>query len=198
MELTEKELRERGIFRSVEELHSEARAMVDSMLATLPVGRAKGPPGRGFTEGELAVLREGGLTFDASGYGERISRTASKHAAILASSLTVREAAEILGVSEGRIRQKISERRLYSVRGEGGERRLPRFQFSPRGGVPGMEEVVRVVPRGVHPVALQNFFTSPNPDLYLDEEEEVPISPRDWLLSGGDPEAVIPLARELF
>src|SRR5215216_6295201 len=107
MELTEKELRERGIFRSVEELHSEAQEMVAAMLATLPVGRAKGQPEREFTEGELAVLREGGLTFDASGCGERISRTASKHAAILASSLTVREAAEILGVSEGRIRQKI-------------------------------------------------------------------------------------------
>lgn len=174
MELTEKDLRDRGIFRSVEDLHSEAQTMVDSMLATLPVGRVRERPEREFTEGEVAVLREGGITFDASSYGGRISRTASKHAAILASSLRVREAAEILGVSEGRIRQKISERRLYSVRGEMGERRIPRFQFSSRGGVPGMEEVMRVVPRGIHPVALQNFFMSPDPDLYLDEEEEVP------------------------
>jgi hypothetical protein len=32
----------------------------------------------------------------------------------------------------------------------------------------------------------------------LDAEEETPVSPRDWLLSGGDPRAVTPLARELF
>lgn len=198
VELTEKELRERGIFRSVEELHSEAQQMVDSMLATLPVGRVRERPERGFTEGELAVLREGELTFDASRYGEQVSRTASKHAAIVASSLTVREAAALLGVSEGRVRQKISERRLYAIRVRGGERRLPRFQFSERGAIAGMEEVMREVPKGVHPVALQNFFLSPNPDLYLDAEEEEPVSPRDWLLSGGDPEAVIPLARELF
>lgn len=197
MELTEKDLRERGIFRSVEEMHSEAEAMVDSMLATLPVGRAEERSASEFTEGEAAVLREGGMTFDASSYGGQVSRTASKHAAIMASALTVREAAALLGVSEGRVRQKVSAGSLYSARVRG-ERRLPRFQFSEGGEVPGMGEVARSVPGGVHPVALQNFFMSPNPDLYLDAEEEVPVSPRDWLLSGGAPEAVIPMARELF
>lgn len=197
MELTERDLRERGIFRSVEEMHSEAETMVDSMLATLPVGRVGGRPESGFTEGEVAVLREGGMAFDASEYGGQVSRTASKHAAILASALTVREAAALLGVSEGRVRQKVSAGRLYSVRVRGG-RRLPRFQFSEGGGVPGMEEAARSVPGGVHPVAVHNFFMSSNPDLYLDAEEEVPVSPRDWLLSGGSPEAVTLLARELF
>jgi excisionase family DNA binding protein len=197
VELTEKELRKRGVFRSVEELHGEAREMVDSLLAGLPVGRVEDPEG-GFTLAELSVLREGGLTFDASEYGNQVSRTASKYAAISASALTVREAAVLLAVSEGRVRQKISEGRLYAIRGRNGERRLPRFQFSERGPVEGMQETMREVPPGVHPVSLQNFFLSPNPDLYLDAEEETPVSPRDWLLSGGDPRAVTPLARELF
>jgi excisionase family DNA binding protein len=197
VELTEKDLRKRGVFRSVEELHGEAQEMVDSLLAGLPVGRAQDPEG-GFTLAELSVLREGGLTFDASEYGNRVSRTASKYAAISASALTVREAAVLLAVSEGRVRQKISEGRLYAIRGRNGERRLPRFQFSERGAVEGMQETMREVPPGVHPVSLQNFFLSPNPDLYLDAEEETPVSPRDWLLSGGDPRAVTPLARELF
>jgi excisionase family DNA binding protein len=195
--LTEKELRKRGVFRSVEELHGEAREMVDSLLAGLPVGRVEDPEG-GFTLAELSVLEEGGLTFDASEYGNRVSRTASKYAAISASALTVREAAALLAVSEGRVRQKISEGRLYAIRGRNGERRLPRFQFSERGAVEGMQDAMREVPPGVHPVSLQNFFLSPNPDLYLDAEEETPVSPRDWLLSGGDPRAVTPLARELF
>jgi excisionase family DNA binding protein len=197
VELTEKELRKRGVFRSVEELHGEAREMVDSLLAGLPVGRVEDPEG-GFTLAELSVLEEGGLTFDASEYGNRVSRTASKYAAISASALTVREAAVLLAVSEGRVRQKISEGRLYAIRGRNGERRLPRFQFSERGAVEGMQDAMREVPPGVHPVSLQNFFLSPNPDLYLDAEEETPVSPRDWLLSGGDPRAVTPLARELF
>jgi excisionase family DNA binding protein len=197
VELTEKELRKRGVFRSVEELHGEARERVDSLLAGLPVGRVEDPEG-GFTLAELSVLEEGGLTFDASEYGNRVSRTASKYAAISASALTVREAAVLLAVSEGRVRQKISEGRLYAIRGRNGERRLPRFQFSERGAVEGMQDAMREVPPGVHPVSLQNFFLSPNPDLYLDAEEETPVSPRDWLLSGGDPRAVTPLARELF
>jgi excisionase family DNA binding protein len=197
VELTETELRKRGVFRSVEELHGEAREMVDSLLVGLPVGRAQDPEG-GFTVAELSVLREGGLTFDASEYGNRVSRTASKYAAISASALTVREAAVLLAVSEGRVRQKISEGRLYAIRGRNGERRLPRFQFSQGGTIGGMQETMREVPEGVHPVSLQNFFLSPNPDLYLDAEEETPVSPRDWLLSGGDPRAVTPLARELF
>jgi excisionase family DNA binding protein len=195
--LTEKELRKRGVFRSVEELHGEAQEMVDSLLAGLPVGRVEDPEG-GFTLAELSVLREGGLTFDASEYGNRVSRTASKYAAISASALTVREAAVLLAVSEGRVRQKISEGRLYAIRGRNGERRLPRFQFSERGTIEGMQETMREVPPGVHPVSLQNFFLSPNPDLYLDAEEETPVSPRNWLLSGGDPRAVTPLARELL
>jgi hypothetical protein len=37
----------------------------------------------------------------------------------------------------------------------------------------------------------------PNPDLYLDEEEARPVSPRYWLLSGGDPEVLAHLAQEL-
>jgi hypothetical protein len=37
----------------------------------------------------------------------------------------------------------------------------------------------------------------PNPDLCLEEEEQEPVSPRGWLLSGGSPEAVVPLAREI-
>lgn len=86
----------------------------------------------------------------------------------------------------------------YAVRVRGGERRLPRFQFSEEGAISGMEEVMREVPKGAHPVALQNFFLSPNPDLRLDAEEEVSISPRDWLLSGGNPEALVCLAREFF
>jgi hypothetical protein len=50
--------------------------------------------------------------------------------------------------------------------------------------------------RSVHPVAVLNWFVLPNSDLYLDEEAG-PVSPRHWLLSGGDPEVPAQLAADL-
>ena len=52
------------------------------------------------------------------------------------------------------------------------------------------------VDRSLHPVAVLNWFMVPNPDLYL-YEEAGPVSPRYWLLSGGDPEVLAHLAEEL-
>jgi hypothetical protein len=43
---------------------------------------------------------------------------------------------------------------------------------------------LRRIDGSMHPVALSNWFTLPNPDLNLDEEERT-VSPREWLLSGG-------------
>jgi hypothetical protein len=51
--------------------------------------------------------------------------------------------------------------------------------------------------RPVHPVTILNWFALPNPDLYLDEEEARPVSPRHWLLSGGDAEVLGRLVEEL-
>jgi hypothetical protein len=56
--------------------------------------------------------------------------------------------------------------------------------------VRGIGEVLRRVDRSVHPVALLNWFTLPDPDLHLDEGEERAVSPREWLLSGGSPETI--------
>jgi hypothetical protein len=52
------------------------------------------------------------------------------------------------------------------------------------------------VDRSLHPVAVLNWFMLPNSDLFLDEEAS-PVSPRQWLLSGGDPEVLVHLAEEL-
>ena len=121
---------------------------------------------------------------------------ASKYVALLASALTTREAARLLEVSESRIRQRLSEGTLYGVKA-GRENRLPAFQFEGGGEVPGIAEVLTRMDRSVHPVAVLNWFALPNPDLYLDEGEARPVSPRHWLLSGGDPEIPGRLVEEL-
>lgn len=199
LDLTEEQLRERGILRSVEEMVAEAERMVALSVSSIPVGRRAGEPSRELTGAEAEVLSRGGLDLSrpASGpHDGQLARTVVKHAAMLASALTVAEAAGLLGVSGSRIRQRIGDGTLYAVRASK-EQRLPRFQFADGDEVPGAGEVLREVREDVHPVSVENWFTSPDPDLYLDEDEPEPVSPRDWLLSGGSPEAVIPLAREL-
>ena len=198
MELTERELRERGIRRSREEIAEEAERFAYEVLAGMPTGRWVAEPVGELSAGEVGALEEGGLDLSPPTTEEPdpLARTAARYAALLASSLTTGEAAGLLGVSEGRVRQRLKEGTLYGVKA-GRENRLPAFQFEGAGEVPGMGRVVRALRPGAHPVGVSNFFVGPNPDLFLDEGEERRVSPREWLLSGGDPGALVVLAEEL-
>ncbi len=197
MELTEQELRDRGIRRSGEEIEEDARRFAFGVVASMPTGRWVTEPAGEFSPGEAAVLAEGGLDLSppAAGEPDPLARTAARYAAMLATALTTREAAGLLGTGESRVRQRLKEKTLYGVKA-GRENRLPAFQFEGGKEVPGMGEVLRHVDRSLHPVALSNWFMLPNPDLYLDEEERA-LSPREWLLSGGAPGVLVPLAEEL-
>jgi len=195
MHLSDERLRERGIFRSTEEMVAEAREMVALSVAEMPLRRVGEEPGREFTQGEVEALSRGGLDLSRVSGGEGLARTAARYAALRAAALTEPEAAALLGVSESRVRQRIGERTLYAVRA-GRERRLPRFQFSEDGLVPNVGEVLREVPEDAHPLAVEGWFVGPDPDLIL-EGEDASLSPRDWLLSGGSAEVLRPLAREL-
>lgn len=86
---------------------------------------------------------------------------------------------------------------MYGVKvGLGGRRawRLPRFQFTESGLVPGLDHVLRRLPEDLHPVALYRWLTTPHPDLVVDDE---PATPFEWLTAGHDPEAAAELAAEL-
>ncbi len=198
MDLTEKALRERGIRRNREQIEDDARRFASEVISFLPTGRWVTEPAREFSPAEVAVLEEGGLDLSppVAEEPDPLARTAAKYAALLATALTTREAAGLLGTGESRVRQRLKEKTLYGVKA-GRENRLPAFQFEGGREVPGIAEVLRHVDRSLHPVALSNWFTLPNPDLYLDEEEERAVSPREWLLSGGTPGVLVPLAEEL-
>jgi hypothetical protein len=198
MELTEKELRERGIRRSGEEVEEDARRFALHIIALLPTGRWVTEPAREFSQEEAVVLEEGGLDLSppAEEEADPLARTAARYAALLATALTTREASVLLGTGESRVRQRLKERTLYGVKARR-ENRLPVFQFEGGREVPGIGEVLRHVDRSMHPVALSNWFTLPNQDLNLDEEKERAVSPREWLLSGGEPKVLVPLAEEL-
>lgn len=146
---------------------------------------------------EEAVLARGG--FDPAPHpgvpGDPVSRARAEHATLLADALSAREAARLLDVNESRVRQRLGARTLYGVK-DGGGWRLPRFQFVGRRTVPSLEVILPEVPAELHPVALRRWLTSPCPDLTLGEGD-APVSPLDWLASGGDPAPVVELARAL-
>lgn len=197
MELTGEELRSRGIRRDPGEVEDEARRLTLYTLGSLPTGRRVSEPLWEFSEAEAQALEQGGMDLAPVEVDEPdvLARTAARHAAMLATALTTSEAADLLGVGESRVRQRLVEGSLYSVR-VGREHRLPAFQFEGGKEVPGIAWVLERVDRSVHPVALLNWFVMPDPDLGF-EEEEGSASPRQWLLSGGPPEPLIALAAEL-
>lgn len=158
---------------------------------------ADGDPRRQFSGSEAEVLREGGLSLEPRGDGERDARVATmaRLAATLAEAKGVREVAQDLGVSATRIRQRAAERSLYGIH-EGEEWRFPRWQFNAGANtpIPGLAAVLPSVPAELHPVAVERFFTEPCPDL---EIEDVAVSPVTWLESGGNAALVASLAAAL-
>ena len=167
------------------------------VISEMPPGRWATDPGKEFSEEEITALEEGGLDLSPQEAGpDPLARTAAKYVAMLASALPTKEAAEVLEVGESRVRQRLREGTLYGVKA-GRENRLPVFQFEGGKEVPGIAKVLKHVDCSLHPVAVVNLFMLPNPDLFLDEEEANPVSPRYWLLSGGDPEVLVRLAEEL-
>lgn len=199
MKVTKEQLRERGFERSFEEIVGEARELVARTILAMPGGRLGAEPDREFSSEEVAALGRGGVDLSSlkSSELDPLARTAARYTAMLATSYTTSEVAQMLGKTEGRVRQRVAEKTLYGLQVAGRGHRLPAFQFEGGGEVPNIGKVMRVLPEDLHPVEVLNWFTLPNADLYLDEEEEHPISPKEWLLSGGSPEVLIPLAEDL-
>jgi hypothetical protein len=126
--------------------------------------------------------------------GDPVSRFVATYASLLATSLTSADVAEVLGVDASPVRQRLGTKTLYGVKTEVGWR-APRFQFHGDRLVPGVERVFPRVAPEAHPVAVYRWFTMSNPDLELQDQS---LSPRDWLLSGGDPAAIPPLEPGLY
>ena len=180
-----------GVRGDVEEILS----LVEAALAGGRGNPATADPASHFTEAERAELEGGGFDLRPvpSTEGDPAARTVARFAELLITALVVPEVAELLGVDASRIRQRLAERSLYGVKA-GRAWRLPRFQFTVDGVVPGIDVVLRRLPDDLHPVAAWRWMTTPTPDLVVDDQ---PVSPRDWLRGGGDPESAALLAAAL-
>jgi hypothetical protein len=144
---------------------------------------------------EAEALRRAGLVHAPlpADVPDPIASLAAAYATLVATSLSVPEAARRLGVDPSRVRQRLTERSLFGFK-QRGEWRLPAFQFDSAGTLPGLEVVAAGLDSGLHPVAVEQWFSLPCPDLEIDEQA---VSPRDWLRAGGSPEMVAELAAEL-
>ena len=62
--------------------------------------------------------------------------------------------------------------------------------------MPGIGKVLQVLDETLHPVTVERFFATPQPELYADEVGR-DLTPREWLQAGYDPAPVVRLARDL-
>lgn len=174
------------------------RLVMDAAERLLPDRPA--PSGRSeLSADELKFLQQAGVdlsdvTSSGRGASSALAQTAAEYAVLLAASLPPAAIADRVRVDESRIRQRINQHALYAVR-DGRGWRIPAFQLDATGRalLPGLE---RIVPHlyDAHLVEVAHWFLSPQPDLEGPDDE--PMSPRDWLLAGHDPQLAATVAEE--
>jgi hypothetical protein len=152
-------------------------------------------PATQFSQAEREILAAGGLdlTPRRARDPDPLTETAARFAALLADSEDVAAVAERLGVTRARVRQRALERSLFALR-EDDEWRFPRAQFADGAPIRGLPAVAIALPLDIHPVAAWRFLTEPSADLDIADH---PTSPLDWLRSGGSPDPIVAIAREL-
>ena len=139
--------------------------------------RAK-PGQEGLTSEEVEAARSGRArpaALPAAPAPTRSFRALWPHASLIHTGLTTRQTAARLGVSDARVRQRLQARTPLAVR-EGLSWKLPVFQFTKRGELPGWGQVCLSLPSAASPVAVERWLRLPHPDL-VTGENETPISP---------------------
>lgn len=152
-------------------------------------------PSTQLAPGDATNLRAGGLDLARRRRNEPdpIAETAARYTALLADSEDVAGVARRLGVTKARVRQRAAERTLLAIR-EDDEWRFPKAQFQDGAPIRGLPAVSLALPPDLHPVAVWTFLREPSTDLAVDDR---PASPLEWLRSGGSPDPVAAIAREL-
>lgn len=192
--------------KSVEYLRSVVRSQGrnDEVVAVLIHESAEllkrhQPRGGGLTEDQARFLVESG-DFTAEELAETEKQVAAGELAneerqtrlsAIARTLSAAEVAERLEIDPSRVRHRQSKGLLYGFL-VGGKRRYPTWQFVAGTNVPlpHLASVVEAFPEDWHPAGVEAFMTVPKSSLVSGESSER-MTPVEWLMSGGDPQAVV-------
>lgn len=162
-----------------------ALALVADLLAHEPERQPE--PLSGADRATLARL---GITAevampDADFYGsEPVRAGLAQRARMIVGAMPLADAARRIGVSDGRLRQRIANGTLVAIaRPRGRGWLIPAFQLTETGDLPHLGRVLSARQRRVAPEALARAFETPDDGLGQ-------RSPRDWLIAGGDPAPV--------
>ncbi|HVW39815.1 MAG TPA: DNA-binding protein [Amycolatopsis sp.] len=171
----------------------EFLALVEEAASRL--APANPEPAQYFTAGQRSALADAGLDLSPQRADEPDprARSVAAHAVLADSALTAAAAARALGVDPSRIRHKLAARRLTGWKDQSGWR-LPAWQFADRGALPGLDVVLAAVPGDQPALVVAAFMTTPQDDLLIGDER---VTPREWLMAGGDPAPVAALASTL-
>jgi hypothetical protein len=127
--------------------------------------------------------------------GQWLAEQAIEDAVAGKGALTTNQVAALLGINASRVRHRKAAGALYAIDPPTGGRRsavYPRWQFTSTDAgreepLPHLKAVLAALPRGMHPLEVEQFFVTENDALIFRDE---PVSPCAWLASGGDPEPV--------
>jgi len=185
-------LRSRGIDTLPGTLARVLQGVVENLREVV-----RSEPGGGLPEAEREALRAVGFSFEEERFGasDPVARAAAEMTALLATSLTAKQAAAGMGVDSSRVRQRLADRTLYGVLWKH-RWLLPLFQFHEGAPLPGLERVLPEVPSDLSPIAVERWFLRPSPDLHAGEIGR-DLSPREWLLAGLPPEKPARIAGHL-
>ncbi|OBH19939.1 helix-turn-helix domain-containing protein [Mycolicibacter sinensis] len=123
----------------------------------------------------------GAAVDDWSPITERSSRSRAavrELAEALSGSVTIKEAAAILGVNRSQVSRLITRGTLWAFDLRS-RRRIPRWQFLDAGLLPGLATIVPAIQAGTTPAVMDAFMRTAQPDF----EDRTPI---DYLAAGGD------------
>ena len=165
-----------------------------ALFAVEQLSARRAPSVGTLSEAEMALFEQGGLPAPDPARKTASDVGAVEYGMLLDHSLSVDEAARLMTVNGSRIRQRLASRELFGIK-DGRSWRIPRFQFDRGRLVPGIEQVLPVLPEGMHPVAVNRWLKTPNEDLEI--EADAIVSPLEWLTSGRDPSRVRELAASL-
>lgn len=112
-------------------------------------------------------------------------------------SYTAPQVQELLGLNgQVAVRDRRRDKGLYAFSGPSGATCFPRWQFftaenSRNKALPGLPKVLRTLGEDLHPLVVDEFFTTPREDLVVRGQ---PVTPAAWLASGGPADRVVDAA----